>query len=179
MDHTHIILWRIAEQPEVTGISKDGFTKAVITINSYGKYIDKKGTYDEKLTNEVFELLKTEETRNTDKNSSFYSMPNDQLEFLLFTADKWYKGEISDRKRVNLFRYTPFENAMCSYSPYGEREYMGGANSKVIEISGKNTAKEVVEEINNSMGDKNWSRPLLFIKIHKDKEKIYVYLVQG
>ncbi|MFR7962193.1 MAG: hypothetical protein ACLU6P_18260 [Roseburia intestinalis] len=56
---------------------------------------------------------------------------------------------------------------------------MGGANSKVIEISGKNTAKEVVEEINNSMGDKNWSRPLLFIKIHKDKEKIYVYLVQG
>lgn len=42
-----------------------------------------------------------------------------------FTADKWYKGEISDRKRVNLFRYTPFENAMCSYSPYGEREYMG------------------------------------------------------
>ena len=40
-------------------------------------------------------------------------------------------------------------------------------------------AKEVVEEINNSMGDKNWSRPLLFIKIHKDKEKIYVYLVQG
>lgn len=118
----------------------------MITINSYGKYIDKKGTYDEKLTNEVFELLKTEETRNTDKNSSFYSMPNDQLEFLLFTADKWYKGEISDRKRVNLFRYTPFENAMCSYSPYGEREYMGGANSKVIEISGKNTAKEVVEK---------------------------------
>ena len=40
-------------------------------------------------------------------------------------------------------------------------------------------SKEVVEEINNSMGDKNWSRPLLFIKIHKDKEKIYVYLVQG
>lgn len=176
--YTHYIV-EDSGTTEVTGISKDGFTKAVITINSYGKYIDKKGTYDEKLTNEVFELLKTEETRNTDKNSSFYSMPNDQLEFLLFTADKWYKGEISDRKRVNLFRYTPFENAMCSYSPYGEREYMGGANSKVIEISGKNTAKEVVEEINNSMGDKNWSRPLLFIKIHKDKEKIYVYLVQG
>lgn len=176
--YTHYIV-EDSGTTEVTGISKDGFTKAVITINSYGKYIDKKGTYDEKLTNEVFELLKTEETRNTDKNSSFYSMPNAQLEFLLFTADKWYKGEISDRKRVNLFRYTPFENAMCSYSPYGEREYMGGANSKVIEISGKNTAKEVVEEINNSMGDKNWSRPLLFIKIHKDKEKIYVYLVQG
>ena len=48
-----------------------------------------------------------------------------------------------------------------------------------IVISGKNTAKEVVEAINNSMGDKNWSRLLLFIKIHKDKEKIYVYLVQG
>lgn len=53
-------------------------------------------------------------------------MPNDQLEFLLFTADKWYKGEISDRKRVNLFRYTPFENAMCSYSAIWRKRIYGG-----------------------------------------------------
>lgn len=59
---------------------------------------------------------------------------------------------------------------MFVFAIWRKRIY-GGANSKVIEISGKNTAKEVVEEINNSMGDKNWSRPLLFIKIHKDKEK--------
>ena len=58
--YTHYIV-EDSGTTEVTGISKDGFTKAVITINSYGKYIDKKGTYDEKLTNEVFELLKTEE----------------------------------------------------------------------------------------------------------------------
>lgn len=69
----------------------------------------------------------------------------------------------------------------CVRIRHMEKENIWGEpiNSKVIEISGKNTAKEVVEEINNSMGDKNWSRPLLFIKIHKDKEKIYVYLVQG
>ena len=68
----------------------------------------------------------------------------------------------------------------CVRIRHMEKENIWGEPiSKVIEISGKNTAKEVVEEINNSMGDKNWSRPLLFIKIHKDKEKIYVYLVQG
>ena len=70
--YTHYIV-EDSGTTEVTGISKDGFTKAVITINSYGKYIDKKGTYDEKLTNEVYNLLKTEETRNTDISSSFYS----------------------------------------------------------------------------------------------------------
>lgn len=59
--YTHYIV-EDSGTTEVTGISKDGFTKAVVTINSYGKYIDKKGTYDEKLTNEVYNLLKTENT---------------------------------------------------------------------------------------------------------------------
>jgi hypothetical protein len=174
--YTHYIV-EDSGTTEVTGISKDGFTKAVVTINSYGKYIDKKGTYDEKLTNEVYNLLKTEETRNTDISSSFYSMPKDQLVFLLSTADRWYNGEISDRKRVNLFRYTPFKDAMCFYSMYGDREYMGGNNSKIIEIDNAKNASDVVKGINTYMESENWARPLLYIKVHTDLNKKYVYMV--
>ena len=43
-------------------------------------------------------------------------------------------------------------------------------NLMTVHVSKSVTAHEV---------SNNWSRPLLFIKIHKDKEKIYVYLVQG
>lgn len=174
--YTHYIV-EDSGTTEVTGISKDGFTKAVVTINSYGKYIDKKGTYDEKLTNEVYNLLKTEETRNTDISSSCYSMPKDQLVFLLSTADRWYNGEISDRKRVNLFRYTPFKDAMCSYSMYGDREYMFGDNSKIIEIDNAKNASDVVKGINTYMGSQNWARLLLYIKVHTDLNKKYVYMV--
>lgn len=174
--YTHYIV-EDSGTTEVTGISKDGFTKAVVTINSYGKYIDKKGTYDEKLTNEVYNLLKTENTRNTDISSSCYSMPKDQLVFLLSTADRWYNGEISDRKRVNLFRYTPFKDAMCSYSMYGDREYMGGDNSKIIEIDNAKNASDVVKGINTYMESENWARPLLYIKVHTDLNKKYVYMV--
>ena len=174
--YTHYIV-EDSGTTEVTGISKDGFTKAVVTINSYGKYIDKKGTYDEKLTNEVYNLLKTENTRNTDISSSFYSMPKDQLVFLLSTADRWYNGEISDRKRMNLFRYTPFKDAMCFYSMYGDREYMGGNNSKIIEIDNAKNASDVVKGINTYMESENWARPLLYIKVHTDLNKKYVYMV--
>lgn len=174
--YTHYIV-QDSGTTEVTGISKDGFTKAVVTINSYGKYIDKKGTYDEKLTNEVYNLLKTEDTRNTDISSSCYSMPKDQLVFLLSTADRWYNGEISDRKRVNLFRYTPFKDAMCSYSMYGDREYMFGDNSKIIEIDNAKNASDVVKGINTYMGSQNWARLLLYIKVHTDLNKKYVYMV--
>lgn len=174
--YTHYIV-EDSGTTEVTGISKDGFTKAVVTINSYGKYIDKKGTYDEKLTNEVYNLLKTENTRNTDILSSCYSMPKDQLVFLLSTADRWYNGEISDRKRVNLFRYTPFKDAMCSYSMYGDREYMFGDNSKIIEIDNAKNASDVVKGINTYMGSQNWARLLLYIKVHTDLNKKYVYMV--
>ena len=174
--YTHYIV-EDSGTTEVTGISKDGFTKAVVTINSYGKYIDKKGTYDEKLTNEVYNLLKTEETRNTDISSSFYSMPKDQLVFLLSTADRWYNGEISDRKRVNLFRYTPFKDAICFYSMYGDREYMFGDNSKIIEIDNAKNASDVVKGINTYMESENWARPLLYIKVHTDLNKKYVYMV--
>ena len=174
--YTHYIV-EDSGTTEVTGISKDGFTKAVVTINSYGKYIDKKGTYDEKLTNEVYNLLKTENTRNTDISSSCYSMPKDQLVFLLSTADRWYNGEISDRKGVNLFRYTPFKDAMCSYSMYGDREYMFGDNSKIIEIDNAKNASDVVKGINTYMGSQNWARLLLYIKVHTDLNKKYVYMV--
>lgn len=174
--YTHYIV-EDSGTTEVTGISKDGFTKAVVTINSYGKYIDKKGTYDEKLTNEVYNLLKTENTRNTDISSSCYSMPKDQLVFLLSTADRWYNGEISDRKRANLFRYTPFKDAMCSYSMYGDREYMFGDNSKIIEIDNAKNASDVVKGINTYMGSQNWARLLLYIKVHTDLNKKYVYMV--
>ena len=178
--YTHYIV-EDSGTTEVTGISKDGFTKAVVTINSYGKYIDKKGTYDEKLTNEVYNLLKTEETRNTDISSSCYSMPKDQLVFLLSTADKWYNGEISDRKRMNLFRYTPFKDAICFYSMYGDREYMFGDNSKIIEIDNAKNASDVVKGINTYMntymGSENWARLLLYIKVHTDLNKKYVYMV--
>ena len=174
--YTHYIV-EDSGTTEVTGISKDGFTKAVVTINSYGKYIDKKGTYDEKLTNEVYNLLKTENTRNTDISSSCYSMPKDQLVFLLSTADRWYNGEISDRKRVNLFRYTPFKDAMCSYSMYGDREYMFGDNSKIIEIDNAKNSSDVVKGINTYMGSQNWARLLLYIKVHTDLNKKYVYMV--
>ena len=174
--YTHYIV-EDSGTTEVIGISKDGFTKAVVTINSYGKYIDKKGTYDEKLTNEVYNLLKTENTRNTDISSSCYSMPKDQLVFLLSTADRWYNGEISDRKRVNLFRYTPFKDAMCSYSMYGDREYMFGDNSKIIEIDNAKNASDVVKGINTYMGSQNWARLLLYIKVHTDLNKKYVYMV--
>lgn len=174
--YTHYIV-EDSGTTEVTGISKDGFTKAVVTINSYGKYIDKKGTYDEKLTNEVYNLLKTENTRNTDISSSCYSMPKDQLVFLLSTADRWYNGEISDRKRVNLFRYTPFKDAICFYSMYGDREYMFGDNSKIIEIDNAKNASDVVKGINTYMGSQNWARLLLYIKVHTDLNKKYVYMV--
>ena len=174
--YTHYIV-EDSGTTEVTGISKDGFTKAVVTINSYGKYIDKKGTYDEKLTNEVYNLLKTENTRNTDISSSCYSMPKDQLVFMLSTEDRWYNGEISDRKRVNLFRYTPFKDAMCSYSMYGDREYMFGDNSKIIEIDNAKNASDVVKGINTYMGSQNWARLLLYIKVHTDLNKKYVYMV--
>ena len=153
----------------------------MVAINSYGKYIDKKGTYDEKLTNEVYNLLKTEETRNTDISSSCYSMPKDQLVFLLSTADKWYNGEISDRKRMNLFRYTPFKDAICFYSMYGDREYMFGDNSKIIEIDNAKNASDVVKGINTYMntymGSENWARLLLYTKVHTDLNKKYVYMV--
>ena len=81
----------------ITGMTEDGYTKVVLTITSTGKYIEKQGTYDENLTNEVYELLKDKETRNTDIKSSHCSTTDEQLEFLLETADRWYNGEISER----------------------------------------------------------------------------------
>ena len=108
----------------ITGMTEDGYTKTVLTITSTGKYIEKQGTYDEELTNEVYELLKLEETRNTDRTSACYSMPEDQLEFLLETADRWYNGEISERTYHNLAMYTEFENVRNDITDHYGKKYI-------------------------------------------------------
>ena len=170
----------------ITGMTEDGYTKVVLTITSTGKYIEKQGTYDENLTNEVYELLKLEETRNTDITSAHYSMPEDQLEFLLQTSDKCYNGEISERTYHNLVWYTPFENATEMDDYYGNRIYFSTGRFQTIELTNVKTAEDIAAGINTYKGFDNndpsqgwvWSRPLLYIKIHTDADKTYVYLAQ-
>ena len=63
----------------------------------------------------------------------------------------------------------------------GDREYMFGDNSKIIEIDNAKNASDVVKGINTYMntymGSENWARLLLYIKVHTDLNKKYVYMV--
>lgn len=169
----------------ITGMTEDGYTKVVLTITSTGKYIEKQGTYDEELTNEVYELLKLEKTRNTDSTSACYSMPEDQLEFLLETADRWYDGEISERSYHNLAMYMPFENGMCVTDPYGNKMYSTSCTCETVTLSNAGTAEEIVKGICSYMGCENldpqkgwtWARNLLYLKIHTDGNNVYVYMI--
>lgn len=169
----------------ITGMTEDGYTKVVLTITSTGKYIEKQGTYDEELTNEVYELLKLEETRNTDRTSACYSMPEDQLEFLLETADRWYNGEISERAYHNLAMYTPFENSTNTSNAYGDRIYSFSATCKTIVLSDVKTPEDIAKGINTAMGCEYndpsqgwvWSRPLFYIKVHMSGNNVYVYMI--
>ena len=54
---------------------------------------------------------------------------------------------------------------------------MGGDNSKIIEIDNAKNASDVVKGINTYMESENWARPLLYIKVHTDLNKKYVYMV--
>lgn len=169
----------------ITGMTEDGYTKVVLTITSTGKYIEKQGTYDEELTNEVYDLLKLEKTRNTDSTSACYSMPEDQLEFLLETADRWYDGEISERSYHNLAMYMPFENGMCVTDPYGNKMYSTSCTCETVTLSNAGTAEEIVKGICSYMGCENldpqkgwtWARNLLYLKIHTDGNNVYVYMI--
>lgn len=170
----------------ITGMTEDGYTKVVLTITSTGKYIEKKGTYDENLTNEVYELLKLEKTRNTDSTSACYSMPEEQMEFLLKTADRWYNGEISERKLLNTVTYTPFENAAYyALDMYGNREYFGTGGCRTINLQDVKTADDIAKGIGSYMGYDNlnpsqgwtWHRDLLYLKIHTDGNNVYVYMI--
>ena len=168
----------------ITGMTEDGYTKVVLTITSTGKYIEKQGTYDENLTNEVYELLKLEETRNTDITSACYAMPEDQLQFILETADRCYNGEISERTYHNLVETTPFENTMCITDSYGNKLYSSEGQFETIVLTGVKTADDIVKGISSYKGYENldpkkgwtWSRKLLYIKIHVDGEKTYIYM---
>lgn len=168
----------------ITGMSEDGYTNVVFTITSKGVYIDKKGTYNETLTNEVYELLKIERTRNTDSMSSCYSMSADQLAFLLETADKWYGGEISKRTTQNLMQYTPYGEAIGK-TMYGEAFYSNCGNTHTITLSNVSSAEEIVSGISAYMGYDNldpekgwtWGRDLLYLKIHVDGDNVYVYMI--
>lgn len=169
----------------ITGMTEDGYTKVVLTITSTGKYIEKQGTYDENLTNEVYELLKLEETRNTDITSACYAMPEDQLEFLLETADRWYNGEISERAYHNLAMYTPFENSTNTSNAYGDKIYSFSATCKTIVLSDVKTPEDIAKGINTAMGCEYndpsqgwvWSRPLFYIKVHMSGNNVYVYMI--
>ncbi len=169
----------------ITGMTEDGYTKAVLTITSTGKYIEKQGTYDEELTNEVYDLLKLEDTRNTDSTSARYSMPEDQLEFLLETADRWYNGEISERTYHNLAMYTEFENSTNTSNAYGDRIYSFSATCKTIVLSDVKTPEDIAKGINTAMGCEYndpsqgwvWSRPLFYIKVHMSGNNVYVYMI--
>ena len=170
----------------ITGMTEDGYTKAVLTITSTGKYIKKQGTYDEELTNEVYDLLKLERTRNTDSTSACYSMPEDQMMFLLETADRWYNGEISERKLLNTVTYTSFENATYyALDIYGNREYFGTGGCQTINLQGVKTADDIVKGVSSYMGYDNldpaqgwtWHRDLLYLKIHTDGNNVYVYMI--
>ena len=169
----------------ITGMTEDGYTKVVLTITSTGKYIEKQGTYDEELTNEVYELLKNEGTRNTDSTSSWYAMPEDQLEFLLKTADRWYNGEISERTYHNLAMYTPFENAPYTTDRYGNRRYSISCACETIVLYNVETPEDIAKGINTAKGYENndpsqgwvWARDLLYLKIHTDGNNVYVYMI--
>ena len=166
----------------ITGMTEDGYTKVVLTITSTGKYIEKQGTYDENLTNEVYELLKNESTRNTDITSACYAMPEDQLQFILETADRWYNGEISERTFHNLVWWTPFDSVVYTTTDYyGNKIYYPVGACEKITLSNVSTADEIVKGINEYMGFENstwtWSRKLLYIKIHVNENNVYVYMI--
>ena len=166
----------------ITGMTEDGYTKVVLTITSTGKYIEKQGTYDENLTNEVYELLKNESTRNTDITSACYAMPEDQLQFILETADRWYNGEISERTFHNLVWWTPFDSVVYTTTDhYGNKIYYPVGSCEKITLSNVSTADEIVKGINEYMGFENstwtWSRKLLYIKIHVNENNVYVYII--
>lgn len=166
----------------ITGMTEDGYTKVVLTITSTGKYIEKQGTYDENLTNEVYELLKNESTRNTDITSACYAMPEDQLQFILETADRWYNGEISERTFHNLVWWTPFDSVVYTTTDhYGNKIYYPVGSCEKITLSNVSTADEIVKGINEYMGFENstwtWSRKLLYIKIHVNENNVYVYMI--
>ena len=171
----------------ITGMTEDGYTKTVLTITSTGKYIEKQGTYDEELTNEVYDLLKLEDTRNTDSTSACYSMPEDQLEFLLETADRWYNGEISERTYHNLAMYTEFENVRNDITDhYGKKIYSTSCMCKQIVLEDSKTTESIAKDITKYMGYNSidptqqggtWGRDLLYLKIHTDGNNVYVYMI--
>ncbi len=166
----------------ITGMTEDGYTKTVLTITSTGKCIEKQGTYDENLTNEVYELLKNESTRNTDITSACYAMPEDQLQFILETADRWYNGEISERTFHNLVWWTPFDSVVYTTTDhYGNKIYYPVGSCEKITLSNVSTADEIVKGINEYMGFENstwtWGRKLLYIKIHVNENNVYVYMI--
>ena len=171
----------------ITGMTEDGYTKVVLTITSTGKYIEKQGTYDEELTNEVYDLLKLEDTRNTDSTSACYSMPEDQLEFLLETADRWYNGEISERTYHNLAMYTEFENVRNDITDhYGKKIYSTSCMCKQIVLEDSKTTESIAKDITKYMGYNSidptqqggtWGRDLLYLKIHTDGNNVYVYMI--
>ena len=45
------------------------------------------------------------------------------------------------------------------------------------EIDNAKNASDVVKGINTYMESENWARPLLYIKVHTDLNKKYVYMV--
>lgn len=160
----------------ITGISEDGYTKVIMNVTTTGEYIDKKGTYDEELTNEVYELLKTENTRNTDSTSSYYAMSSDQLEFLLATADRWYNGEISNRTTLRTMVYEPYGNVDAT-GYYGENIYFVTEGCKTITLNDAFSAEKIANGITSYFGNEYWGRDLLYIKIHADENNVYVYLI--
>lgn len=133
----------------------------------------------------MYELLKNEGTRNTDSTSSWYAMPEDQLEFLLKTADRWYNGEISERTYHNLAMYTPFENAPYTTDRYGNRRYSISCACETIVISDAKTPEDIAKGINTAKGYENndpsqgwvWARDLLYLKIHMSGNNVYVYMI--
>ncbi len=162
----------------ITGMSADGYTRSVLKVYSNGDYAEKKGVYDEKLTNELYDVLKLDKTRD---------FSAEQVEFLLNLADRWYNGEISTRYFNQTAYHTPFDNSQeRAEDMYGEIHYFGGSGVKMVTLSNVKTAEEIAWGITRQWGfrsldgkdDWTWDRSLLYLKVHVDGDNVYVYICQ-
>lgn len=162
------------------------YYKRIESITVTGTYIEKQGTYDETLTRKVYEALADSTTRRTDlsiDNTNY--MSEEQLSFLLATADKWYKGEITIKQLKYLMQYTAFPINESYRAFIKGRYYFLDTNSPQTFIIKGHDSSTIIESMNKEIlgtsygTGASWAKNLLYIKINYDNttDTSYVYLI--
>jgi uncharacterized protein YjdB len=163
--------------------AKNGYSTYNIHLTINGTYLKPEGVYEPDVTSQLYDLLKSEETRNTDPKSLSFWTSDEQLSFLLEKSDEWYQGKITFNQLKNFMWYTPFANVSHSDEPDGTTTYFMGSMYNSIFMKGHRTAAELADYLSNvefpSSGSMHWYKPLLYLKVHYDnvEDKTWIYMV--